>query len=60
MIGLKIFLTSVVLLAIFTLFVTAAKAEPVSPLGMIRAFLGCWMLSLIGAVIGLIIWIWGS
>lgn len=60
MIGLKIFLTSVVLLAIFTLFAKAARAEPVSPLGMIRTFLVCWILSLIGAVIGLIIWIWGS
>lgn len=59
MIGLKIFLTSTVLIVIFTLFAKAAKTEPVSPLGMVRTFLTCWLLSLIGMVIGLVAWIWG-
>lgn len=60
MIGLKIFLTSTVLIVIFTLFVKAAKDEPVSPLAMVRTFLMCWMFSLIGMVAGLIAWIWGA
>lgn len=60
MIGLKIFLTSSVLIVIFTLFVKAAKAEPVGPLPMVRTFLVCWMFSLIGMVVGLIAWIWGA
>ena len=58
MIGLKITITSIVFLLVFTLLYSAAKKPPVSPASFISVFLFCWMLSFIGVVAGLVTWIW--
>lgn len=60
MIGWKIALTSLVLMLLFMLFVSAAKAKPVSPQSWIRTFLLGFFISLIGIVVGLVMAIWGA
>ena len=60
MIGWKIALTSLIFMLLFMLFVTAAKAPPVSPQSWIRTFLLGFFVSLMGLVVGLIMAIWGA
>lgn len=58
MIGIKIALTSLILLVLFSLFVSATQKPPRASQYVINFFLLAWFTSLLGIVVGLITAVW--